>query len=135
MDTASLETVRFYNTDTASIKNTSTLTFTPLSLNNHNHSVYPFWLENLTALFQITNFIPNSNSSTIERLNGMMCAILIISACLFVFKYPLWWLFLIWGIIANLIMWKWESTTFSHIGNDYIVNDLYTPQSHILPVI
>lgn len=135
MSGLSFETVQFYTTERAHVKNTSSLTFTPINIHQNFIPISSFWLENLSSLFQVHDLIPNTYADVNDRLNAMMCMILILSSILFICKFPLWWVFLIFGILSNIIIWKWESSSLiSKIGNDYIVYDLYTPQSQIVPL-
>lgn len=69
------------------------------------YSPINFWLEDPTVLFQVTDIIPNNNMTNIERLNAMTRVIIIIAAIMFVVKFPLWWMFLVIGVITVIILW------------------------------
>lgn len=73
-----------------------------------NQSIYTpiaFWFEDPSAIFQTFDIIPNSNMTDAERLNAMTRVIIIISAIMFVIKFPAWWIFLVLGIIVVIILW------------------------------
>jgi hypothetical protein len=76
-----------------------------------------FWLEDSSALFETFDIIPNADMNDMERLNAMTRAIIIISAIMFVVKFPAWWVFLVFGIIVVIILW------FIMKGNDHIYSN------------
>lgn len=75
---------------------------------NKERDVYipnAFWFEDPSALFQTFDIIPNADMTDAERLNAMTRVIIVISAIMFVVKFPAWWLFLVLGIIVVIILW------------------------------
>lgn len=64
-----------------------------------------FWFEDPSSLFQTFEIIPNREMTDAERLNAMTRVIIIITAIMFVVKFPLWWMFLVIGIIAVIVLW------------------------------
>lgn len=69
------------------------------------YSPINFWFEDPSALFQTFEVVPNQNMTDAERLNAMTRVIILITAIMFVIKFPLWWMFLVIGIIVVIIMW------------------------------
>ena len=64
-----------------------------------------FWFEDPSALFQTFDVIPNQDMTDAERLNAMTRVIILITAVMFIVKFPLWWMFLVIGIIAVIVLW------------------------------
>lgn len=64
-----------------------------------------FWFENPSELFSTFDLIPNADMNNAERLNAMTRVIIIISAIMFAFKFPVWWIFLGLGMIIIIILW------------------------------
>ena len=80
------------------------------------YSPINFWLEDPSALFQTLDVVPNQDMTDAERLNAMTRVVILITAVMFIVKFPLWWAFLAIGIIVSIILW-------------YIVKDRH--ESHI----
>lgn len=64
-----------------------------------------FWIEDPVSLFQTFDIVPNPEMTDAERLNAMTRVIIVITAIMFVLKFPIWWLFLGIGLIVVIIMW------------------------------
>lgn len=64
-----------------------------------------FWFEDPKSLIKTLDTVPNDNMSDAERLNAMTRMIIIITAVMFVIKFPLWWLFLGLGLMVVVIFW------------------------------
>lgn len=71
------------------------------TINNENI----FWLENPSVLFESFQIMPKESMNDVERLNGMTRIIIIISAIMFIIKFPGWWIFLIIGLLMVIVMW------------------------------
>ena len=69
------------------------------------YSPINFWFEDPSALFQTFDIIPNQDMTDAERLNAMTRVIILITAVMFIVKFPLWWMFLVIGIIAVIVLW------------------------------
>lgn len=65
----------------------------------------PFWIENPKVLFYTFELMPNSDMTDVERLNAMTRIIIVIAAIMFLFKFPVWWLFLSLGLMVVIIFW------------------------------
>jgi len=94
-----------------------------------NKSIYSpikIWIEDPSVLFQTFDIIPNQDMTEAERLNAMTRVVIIITAIMFIIKFPLWWIFLIIGIITIIVLW--------YIVRDY---DSYHHQTEFLrrPII
>lgn len=78
-----------------------------ISINTSNYIYTPvkFWVEEPLILFQTLEVIPRDEMTIAERLNAMTRVIIIIAAIMFIVKFPLWWLFLIFGLIVVVVMW------------------------------
>jgi len=63
------------------------------------------WIEDPTVLFQTLDIMPDANMTNAERLNAMTRVIIIITAIMFILKFPVWWLFLGLGLIVVIIIW------------------------------
>jgi len=64
-----------------------------------------FWFEDPSVLFQTFEIMPNQEMTDAERLNAMTRVIIIITAIMFIVKFPLWWMFLVIGIISVIVLW------------------------------
>lgn len=64
-----------------------------------------FWLEDITVLTNRWDILPNCEMTDNERLNATTRLILIIALILLIFRIAKWWLFLILGIVAVVILW------------------------------
>ena len=80
------------------------------------YSPINFWLEDPSALFQTLDVVPNQDMTDAERLNAMTRVVILITAVMFIVKFPLWWAFLAIGIVVSIILW-------------YIVKDRH--ESHV----
>jgi len=69
------------------------------------YSPIKFWIEDPSTLFQTFDIIPNQDMTDAERLNAMTRVIILLTAIMFVVKFPLWWMFLTIGIITVIILW------------------------------
>ena len=69
------------------------------------YSCIPFWIEDPKVLFNTFELIPNGKMTDAERLNAMTRVIIIIAAIMFLFKFPVWWLFLSLGLMVVIIFW------------------------------
>jgi hypothetical protein len=62
-------------------------------------------MEDPSALFQTFDVMPNENMTDAERLNALTRVIILITAFMFIVKFPLWWMFLGIGIIVVIVLW------------------------------
>jgi hypothetical protein len=69
------------------------------------HDPAKFWFEDPKSLIKTFDAVPNDNMNDAERLNAMTRMIIIITAVMFVVKFPLWWLFLALGLLVVIIFW------------------------------
>lgn len=69
------------------------------------YNAIKFWIEDPSCLIQTLDIVPNAEMTNIERLNAMTRVIIVISAIMFILKFPLWWLFLGLGIIVVVVLW------------------------------
>ena len=84
---------------------------TPINVENKRgplkciYSPIKFWFEEPSALFQTFDIVPNQDMTDAERLNAMTRVVIIITAIMFIVKFPLWWMFLVIGIITVIVLW------------------------------
>ena len=74
-------------------------------INDKKKDGIKFWLENPISLFQDLDILPNPTMTNDEKLNALTRAIIIISAIMFAFRFPTWWLFLFVGILVVIVIW------------------------------
>ena len=104
--------------------------------NNKNSRSYiyspiKFWIEDPSVLFQTLDIIPNQDMTEAERLNAMTRVVIIITAILFIIKFPLWWIFLIIGIITVIVLWYIVKDYDNHHQTEF----LRRPIIHKKPII
>lgn len=88
-------------------RNTSSYLDDPL-WNPPPPKVTPFWINDPRALFSSTDLVSRDNMTNAERLNALTRVIVIISIIMFLVRFPLWWLFLLIGLIFVIILFYME---------------------------
>lgn len=64
-----------------------------------------FWVDHPASLMSSLEVWPRADMSDEERLNAMTRGVIIISAIMFLFKFPAWSAFLVVGIMTVIVMW------------------------------
>lgn len=63
------------------------------------------WMDNPAILFENCILLPNSTMTNAERFNALTRTIILISCIMFLVKCPLWWLFLVAGLMLIIFLW------------------------------
>lgn len=65
-----------------------------------------FWVEEPSSLYETLRIIPTDDMTDAERLNVITRIVIVISAVMYMVKFPFWWVFLLLALLVIITVWS-----------------------------